>query len=102
MLFRVAALLGRTVEEVLGTMSADEFDGWCTLYALEPWGWHADNWRMSVTAATVANYSGRVKKRVKPSDFLPKPPGKKRQKMSAEELKMRLQADVEKAKRDDT
>jgi hypothetical protein len=31
---------------------------------------------MGVIGATVANYSGRVKKAVKPSDFFPKAPRK--------------------------
>jgi len=72
MWFRIAALFGCTVEDVQRRMSSAEFVQWCAFYSLEPWGWHSDNWRMSVVAATVANYSGHVKKAVKPSDFLPR------------------------------
>jgi hypothetical protein len=72
MWFRIAALLGCTVEDVQRRMSSAEFVQWCAFYALEPWGSRADNWRMSVIAATVANYSGHVKKPVRPSDFLPR------------------------------
>jgi hypothetical protein len=76
MWFRIAALLGCTVEDVQRRMSSAEFVQWCAFYALEPWGSRADNWRMSVIAATVANYSGNVKKgkAVKPSDFIPRAP----------------------------
>jgi hypothetical protein len=101
MLFRVAALLGRTVEELLADMSAEEFDDWCAFYQVEPWGFPAETWRMAMVCSTTANYSGRIKKATKPSDFMPRAPGK-RKKVSAEELKMRLQADIEKARRDDT
>jgi hypothetical protein len=73
---RVAALLGRTVEELQQAMSSAEFVQWCAFYSLEPWGFDSDNWRMGVIGATVANYSGRVKKAVKPSDFFPKAPRK--------------------------
>ena len=76
MAFRIAALLGRTVEELHQTMTSVEFTDWCAFYSLEPWGFDSDNWRMGVIGATVANYSGRVKKAVKPSDFFPKAPRK--------------------------
>ena len=74
MWFRIAALFGCTVEEVQRRMSSSEFTDWCAFYALEPWGWDAQNWRMGVVAATVANYSGHAKKALKPSDFMPRPP----------------------------
>jgi hypothetical protein len=83
---RVAALIGRTVAEAQQCMSSAEFVDWCAFYQLEPWGYHADAWRMSVVAATVANYSGRVKKAVKPSDFLPKP----RKKLTPAEMRKML------------
>lgn len=74
---RVAALLGgRTVEEWKNAMSSAEFVDWCAFYSLEPWGYDVGNWRMGVLGATVANYSGNVKKALKPSDFIPKPPKK--------------------------
>ena len=94
---RVAALLGRTVEELQHQMTSAEFDDWCSFYALEPWGWEAQNWRMGVVASTVANFSGHIKKPVKPSDFLPG--AKQKPTMSPSVLRARLAADVEKAKR---
>jgi hypothetical protein len=72
MWFRVAALLGgRTVEELQSAMSSDEFTSWCEFYALEPWGSDVENWRMGVVAAVTANYSGRAKRSLDPSDFVP-------------------------------
>jgi hypothetical protein len=99
MLFRVAGLLGRTVEELLDTMSGEEFMGWCAFYHLEPWGYEAANWRMAVVAATTANYSNRkLKKPLKPSDFLPSDKPRRRQ-LSDAELRARLQSDIDKASR---
>ena len=71
MWFRVAALLGRTVEELQATITGDEFAGWCSFYALEPWGYEADTWRMAVLAATTANYSGNIRKPLDVADFIP-------------------------------
>jgi hypothetical protein len=94
----VAALLGgRSVEEWQSAMTGEEFSEWCAFYALEPWGWEAQNWRMGVVASTVANFSGHIKKPVKPSDFLPG--AKQKPTMSPGALLARLASDVEKAKR---
>jgi hypothetical protein len=99
MWLRVAALLGgRSVEEWQATMTGEEFSEWRAFYAFEPWGWEAQNWRMGVVASTVANYSGNIKKPVKPSDFMPGA-AKKRPSMNPLELRARMAADVEKAKR---
>jgi hypothetical protein len=75
---RVAALMGRTVAELRAQMSSAEFTDWCAYYSLEPWGYEAENWRMGMVAATVANAAGR-KKPLKPSDFLPRSPLRQRQ-----------------------
>jgi hypothetical protein len=84
---RVAALLGRTVAELQRQMSSAEFVDWCAFYQLEPWGYEIANWRMGVIGSTVANYSGRLKKPVKPADFMPKKP----RKLSPQESRRRLQ-----------
>ena len=92
---RVAALLGRTVPEAQASMTSAEFVDWCALYSIEPWGFQADAWRMGVVASTVANYSGNVKKALKPSDFMPG--AKRRRTMSESEMAARLQKDIEQA-----
>lgn len=84
MWFRVAALLGSTVEELQQRMTGEEFRDWCAFYALEPWGSEVDNWRMGVLAATTANFSGRSKKSLKPSDFMPRAAARKRKMTPAE------------------
>jgi hypothetical protein len=76
---RVAALLSCTVPEARERISSAEFVDWCAFYSLEPWGYEADTWRMAVIASTSANYSGRVKKPLKPSDFIPSPRKTRRQ-----------------------
>ena len=96
MWFRVAALLGRTVEELQQAMTGAEFADWCAFYQLEPWGFEAQNWRMGVLAAVTANYSGRVKKALKPSDFLPRAE-KPRKVADPARLRERLKRDIEKA-----
>ena len=85
---RVAALLSCTVAEARLRISSAEFVDWCAFYSLEPWGYEADTWRMAVLASTTANYSGRVKKPLKPSDFIPSPkrPAKARRQSSDEML----------------
>jgi hypothetical protein len=93
---RVAAMLGRSVAETRETLSSAEFVDWCAFYSLEPWGWHADAWRMGVLAATTANYSGNVKKALKPSDFMPSDKPKVRS-MSEAEISARLAKDIEQA-----
>ena len=92
---RVAALLGgRAIEEWQRAMSSAEFVHWCAFFALEPWGYPAENWRMGVLAATTANYSGRVKKALKPSDFMPT--DRKPHRMGHDELKAQIEAMSEK------
>jgi hypothetical protein len=94
---RVGALFGCTVHEAQSRLSSAEFVDWCAFYAIEPWGFEADTWRMGMVCAATANFSGRVKKPLKAADFIPRAAGKRKQKISADELKMRLQADIEKA-----
>lgn len=72
-------------------LTAEEFVEWAAFYELEPWGFHADNWRMAVVAATTANYSGNVKKALKPSDFLPGSKKRSKRRQSPEEIQQVLQ-----------
>lgn len=82
---RVAALLGgRTVAELRAVMSSDEFVDWCAFYTLEPWGYHAENWRAALVCATTANFSGNVKDPLQLADFIPGAERQKRRKSPAE------------------
>lgn len=78
------------MEELQRRMSSAEFTQWGSYYALEPWGWDAQNWRMGVVASTVANYSGNIKKPVKPSDFIPRAPKKLTPEQTLKLLKDRM------------
>lgn len=84
MWFRVAALLGRTVEELQASMTGEEFANWCAFYSLEPWGYGAATWRMAVLATTTANYSGNIRKPVEITDFIPGAKRRDRQQSPAE------------------
>lgn len=99
MLFRIASLLGMTVERLLTEMGADEFLEWCAFYDLEPWGFGPDRINAGIVAAEVSNWSGRTRKKpdAKASDWLPRA-GRKRR-MTTEQMRARVKADIEKAKR---
>lgn len=84
MWFRIAALLGRTVEELQASITGEEFANWCAFYSLEPWGYWADTWRMAVIATTTANYSGNIRKPVEIADFIPGAKRRDRQQTPAE------------------
>lgn len=101
MLFRIAALRCKWVHEVEQELSADQFLEYCAYYDLEPWGFPADAWCAGTVSATVANYAGRSRKRpdAKASDWIPKPRRGKRRQMTEQELRARMKADIEKAKR---
>ena len=91
---RVAALLGgRTIAEWQELMPAAEFVDWCAFYQIEPWGYHADNWRMGMACATAANVAGR-KKPLKPSDFYPRAP----RKLTPQESLAMVKRNVEKSR----
>jgi len=92
MLFRVAALLGMTIEQLRREMWADEFQDWCTFYDLEPWGFEAQRINAGTVAAEVANMAGRRRRSAdaKPSDYLPKVAGQTKRKQSAREMKAAL------------
>ena len=85
MWFRVAALLGRTVEELQASMTGEEFIGWCAFYVLEPWGYEADNWRAALICTQVVNFSGRAAAQSRIADFLPGS-GRKSRRKSPKEL----------------
>lgn len=93
MLFRIASLLGRRVDQIIAEMSADEFLEWVAFYDLEPWGFQAATWRAGVISSTVANYAGRSRKRAdaKPSDFIPTRRSKPRRSLTRDEARQILE-----------
>lgn len=73
-MFRLALALGRTVEELLETLSARELAEWADFYALEPWGSDARFLGSGIVAATIANANRDSKRKQEPftpMDFMP-------------------------------
>jgi len=70
---RLALHIGSTVEDLQERMSSREFAHWAAFFALEPFGYGVENWRMGVIASTIANVAPRGKnaRPLKPSDFCP-------------------------------
>ncbi|MEW5248917.1 phage tail assembly protein T [Microbulbifer sp. 2201CG32-9] len=77
------------MHELLATTDSAELSEWMAFFRLEPWGHEVENWRTGQLAATVANYSGRIKKPLKPQDFIPPPPKTKRQRLQESIAKMK-------------
>ncbi|PCI51396.1 MAG: hypothetical protein COB49_01965 [Alphaproteobacteria bacterium] len=53
--FRLAALLGCTVRELLARIDARELAEWQAYYRLEPFGEERADWRTAQTTAMIAN-----------------------------------------------
>ena len=74
----MARSLGRTLEELGETCSANEFGLWQALYAQDPWGSVRIDVAGAVVAATIANCNrAKDTPAFKPVDFMPfaeKPP----------------------------
>jgi hypothetical protein len=66
--------LGRTVEELLDSLSASELAEWSAFYSLEPWGADAAFLRSGIIASLIANVNRDTKKKAEPftpQDFMP-------------------------------
>ena len=69
-MFRLSLALGRTVSELEQTLGSGELTEWKAYYSIEPFGQERDNWNTAMVAATVANYSGKVKIAKNIDDFM--------------------------------
>lgn len=58
----LALRMGRTIGELMATMSSQEFSIWIELYKEDRWGEDLLDLRAGVISATVANYAGKVRK----------------------------------------
>lgn len=70
----LALALGRTLEELSETMSAQEFGLWLAYYKRNPWGEERADLRAAITTAAIANYAGKSLKdgtSVSPAEFMP-------------------------------
>lgn len=66
--------LGRTLGELGETMSSEEFSLWLALYKRAPWDETRGDINAGIIAATIANYSGKMRSESAPpaqaSDFM--------------------------------
>lgn len=72
---KLALRLGRTLEELGRTMSAQEFGLWLELYQQDPFDETRSDLQIGIIAATIANYAGKVRSDqvppATPLDFMP-------------------------------
>lgn len=87
-LFRLSLALGRTVNELEQTLGSGELSEWKAYYSIEPFGQERDNWNAAIVAATVANYSGKLKTAKNIDDFMFTHPQIKRDKETKKTLAM--------------
>jgi hypothetical protein len=70
-LHRLALALGKTVQEIRTTMSAEELSDWMVFASHEPIGGIRDDFNAAQIAASVYNASGNFKQARKVTDFMP-------------------------------
>lgn len=56
---------------MLQGLSSAQFDAWYSCYKKNPWGPHIDGFRNGQICAAIFNSTGRMKKAVRPDDFIP-------------------------------
>jgi hypothetical protein len=68
----LARTLGRTLNELMHTMTAEEFGLWQQSYLQDPWGEERADLRAGIIAATIANvHRGKDTEPYKAADFKP-------------------------------
>lgn len=68
----LARTLGRTLQELAESITAEEYGLWLAEYRRSPWGDLRDDVRFGIVAATVANVQrGPKTKPYKATDFMP-------------------------------
>jgi hypothetical protein len=87
-LFKLALALGRTVNELEQTLGSGELTEWIAFYRIEPFGSHRDNYHAAIIAATVANYSGKLKTPKQVHEFMIEHPDQKRERETKHTLAM--------------
>jgi len=70
-LHRLALALGRTVRELLQTLTLKELQQWIQFYNIDPWGDQRADWRAGQLCALTANmWRKKSDKALTPSDFM--------------------------------
>lgn len=68
---RLAALLGMTVNELLGKLSQQELIDWMAFFRIEPWGCRVEDRRFGVIGALIANMFSSGGRRYSSDDIFP-------------------------------
>ena len=69
----MALALGRTVSELMDSISVEEFEDWKAYFALHPFGFERDNIHAAYIASTIANvHIPKNKKPIDPNVFMVK------------------------------
>jgi hypothetical protein len=67
--------MGRTIGELMDSMSSQEFSIWLALFEEDQWGEAREDFRLGQVCATIANFAGKTLKEgsngLKPADFMP-------------------------------
>jgi hypothetical protein len=72
--------LGKTVDELLGSLDAVDIAEWMAFDRIEPFGEERADLRMAIVACTIANANrGKGQKAFKVDDFMPKFEPRKKQ-----------------------
>jgi hypothetical protein len=71
-MFRLAMALGRTVNELVDSMTSQEFTEWQAFFILEPWGHDVEYHRTGVVASMAYNIArGKNDRAISATDFIP-------------------------------
>ena len=85
---RLALALGMTVAQLNRNMTHAELVRWMAYSNIEPFGYHADNWRMGMQCAVACNVWAAKGKAKKPEDFMPKSRTDERRQISNDVLEV--------------
>jgi len=80
--------LGRTVAELEQTLGSGELTEWQAYYRFEPFGSNRDNYHAGIIAATIANYSGKIKVAKQVHDFMLEPESVKKDRETKKTIAM--------------
>lgn len=71
----LALRMGRTVDELMQSMSSAEFSMWVELYEQDQWGDAKGDFHAALICSTIGNFAGKIlpdrAKPLTPSDFMP-------------------------------
>jgi hypothetical protein len=76
--FRLASLLGRTIEEMKGSLTQREYLGWQMYWTAEPWGPWRDNMHVAILAKEIRRPQVRSGTKIDLDQFMMRDPADRR------------------------